>query len=260
MTSRDEKNGLPELGPGERIDALGRDGLRIIQNPGLFCFTTDVYLLAAFARPDPDDAVLELGSGSGAIVLLLAGRTKATRVVGLEIQEALVELARRNMALNGLAGRAEVIQHDLRVERALAPERFDLVVANPPYISLGAGCWSRHEPMALAKIELACTLADVVQAAARWLKDHGRFVLMHRPERLPEILAELLRLHLSPKQLVFIHPKPAEAANTILVEARSGARPGLTVGPPLFVRDERGAFTREMEEIFAGRWPRAAII
>lgn len=243
------------LQPGERLDALGRDGLRIIQNPSLFRFTTDAYLLAAFARPRPGATVLELGSGSGVAVLLLAARTEAARVVGLEIQPALAEMAARNIALNGLAARAEILQHDLRVARALDPERFDLIVANPPYIPAAAGLRSLSDPVALAKHEITCTLADTIQAAARWLKGRGRFILVHRPERLPEILAKLTGARLTPKRLALVHPKPGTDAGILLIEARNGARPGLSVSPPLFIRDGRGEFTREMEEVFAGRWP-----
>ena len=241
--------------PGERLDALGHDGLWIIQNPRMLRFTTDSYLLAAFARPTPGQTVLELGSGSGVVLFLLAKHTHAARLVGLEIQPALVEMARRNIELNGLAGRLTVHHQDLREPAALDPAVFDLVVANPPYITAGAGCQSPHNPLALAKHELACTLREVVQAAARWLKPRGRFVLVHRPARLPEILAEMGAVRLVSKTLALVHPRPGEAAGILLIEARLGARQGLTVCPPLAVRDAQGSFTREMEEVFAGRWP-----
>ena len=241
--------------PGERLDALGRDGLRIIQNPRLFRFTTDAYLLAAFARPKEGEQVLELGSGSGVVLILLAARTGLTRAVGLEIQPALAEMAGRNIALNGLEERAIVLQHDLRVAGPLDPPSFDLVVANPPYIPVTAGLQSPNQPLAQAKHELTCTLRDVVEAATRWIKRRGRFVLVHRPERLPEILAELTRVQLKPKKLALVHPNPMSPAAHLLVEAWSGARSGLVVDPPLCVRDSQGGFTREMEEVFAGRWP-----
>jgi len=234
---------------------LGRDGLRLIQHADFFPFTSDVYLLAAFARPGAGQAVLELGCGSGAVLILLAARTSAGRLNGLEIQPALADLARRNVALNNLADRVEIIQHDLRREIDPAPERFDLVVANPPYLPADAGSHSKSRAMLLAKHEITCDLHDVVQAGLRWLKDRGRLVLVHRAQRLPEILAELAATRLQPKRLTLVYPRPGTAATSVLVEARVGARPGLDVGPPLFVREAGGGFSPEMEEIFAGRWP-----
>lgn len=242
--------------PGERLDALGHDGdLWIIQNPRMLRFTTDSYLLAAFARPAPGQTVLELGSGSGVVLLLLAKRTQAARLIGLEIQPALVGMAQRNITLNGLAGRVEILLRDLREPAQLEPAAFDLVIANPPYLTVGAGCQSPHNPLALAKHELACTLRDVIQAAARWLKPRGRFVLVHRPARLPEILTEMNDARLTPKTLALVYPKPGEEAGILLLEAQAGARQGLAICPPLSIRDAQGSFTQEMEEVFAGRWP-----
>lgn len=241
--------------PGEHLDALGHDGLWIIQNPRMLRFTTDSYLLAAFARPAPDQTVLELGSGSGVVLLLLAQRTEAVRLVGLEIQPALVGMAQRNIGLNGLTGRVEILRQDLRESAELKPGAFDLVVANPPYITAGAGCQSPHDPLALAKHEIACTLREVIQAAARWLKPQGRLVLVHRPARLPEILTEMNVARLTPKTLALVYPKPGDEAGILLLEAQSGARQGLAICPPLSIRDAQGSFTQEMEEVFAGRWP-----
>ena len=251
-------NNPPEvtLLPGERLDALGHDGdLWIIQNPRMLRFTTDSYLLAAFARPAPGQTVLELGSGSGVVLLLLAKRSQAARLVGLEIQPALVGMAQRNIGLNGLAGRLEILHQDLRNPAALEPGAFDLVVANPPYITAGAGCRSPHDPLALAKHELTCTLREVIRAAARWLKPQGRFVLVHRPARLPEILGEMNGARLTPKTLALVYPKPGDGAGILLVEGQPGARQGLAICPPLAIRDAQGSFTREMEEVFAGQWP-----
>lgn len=244
----------PPLRPGERLDALGRDGLRIIQHPALFRFTTDAYLLAAFSRVRRGESVLELGSGGGVVVLLLAARTEASRVVGVEIQPALAGMAGRSIALNGLAERAVVLRHDLRTPLATA-SRFDLVVANPPYLSPGTGRPGPNDAVNSAKQEILCTLRDVAEAAARAVAGNGRFILIHRPGRLPEILDECRRVHLIPKRLAMVHPRPGRAAARLLLEARPGGRPGLAVDPPLCIRGDQGGFTPEMEEVYAGRWP-----
>ncbi|MCL6615128.1 MAG: methyltransferase domain-containing protein, partial [Firmicutes bacterium] len=195
------------------------------------------------------------GSGNGAVLLLLAGRTEAARVVGLEIQPVLVEMARRSILLNGLAGRAEVRLGDFRRDDALPPEPFDLVVANPPHIPAHGGTRSPLGALAMARHELACTLGEVIRAAARWLKKGGRLVMVHRALRLAEILVELEGARLVPKRLTMVHPRPGVPASLVLVEVHAGARAGLVVMPPIFVRDESGDFTPEMEEVFAGRWP-----
>ncbi|MGQ9779599.1 MAG: tRNA1(Val) (adenine(37)-N6)-methyltransferase [Bacillota bacterium] len=249
-------NGDILLLPGERIDALGPDGrLKIIQHPRLFRFSLDAYLLAAYARPRRGERVLELGTGNGAVLLLLAARTEAARVVGVEIQPVLVEMARRSILLNGLAGRITLYRGDFRREDALPRELFDLVVANPPHIPAGGGTKSPEGVLAVARHELTCTLPEVVEAAACRLREHGRFVLVHRAIRLPEIMAELGRLRLTPKRLTLVHPRPGAPASLVLVESSRGARPGLVVTPPLFVRERTGSFSPEMEEVFVGRWP-----
>lgn len=243
------------LHSGERLDALGRDGLRIIQHPGVFRFTTDAYLLAAFARAEAGESVLELGSGNGVVVILLASRTRAARVVGVEIQPALAGMAARSIDLNGLADRAAVLQHDLRAPLPNGPHRFDLVVSNPPYLPPGTGRPGSCVSVTLAKQEITCTLRDVTEAAVRAIAGNGRFILVHRPGRLPEIMDECRRVHLIPKRLALVHPRPGRAAAHLLLEARPGGRPGLTVDPPLYVRGEDGGFSPEMDQVFAGQWP-----
>ena len=242
--------------PGERLDALGPDGrLKIIQHPRLFRFSLDAYLLAAYARPRRGEEVLELGSGNGAVLLLLAARTEAARITGIEIQPVLVEMARRSILINGLAGRIRLYRGDFRHEEALPAGPFDLVVANPPHIPCGGGTKSPEGVLAVARHELTCTLAEVVQAAAARLRENGRFVLIHRALRLPEILAELAVHRFIPKRLTTVHSRPGRPATWVLLEAGRGARPGLVVTPPLFVREADGNFTPAMEEVFQGRWP-----
>ncbi|NLG83763.1 MAG: tRNA1(Val) (adenine(37)-N6)-methyltransferase [Firmicutes bacterium] len=241
--------------PGERLDALGPDGgLKIVQHPKLFRFSLDAYLLAAYARPRRGETVLELGSGNGAVLLLLAARTEAARVVGVEIQPILVEMAWRSILLNGLAGRIALYRGDFRQEKAVAEGPFDLVVANPPHIPAGGGTRSPAGVLAVARHELTCTLWEVVAAAARWVRDGGRFIMVHRAIRLTEIMATLTTWRFTPKRLTMVHPRPEAPASLLLVEACHGARPGLMVTPPLFVRDRSGTFTPAMEEVFGGRW------
>jgi len=244
------------LKEGERLDALGKDGrLRIIQNADLFQFTTDAYLLASFARPSASDLVLELGSGSGVVLLLLAARTGITGITGLEIQERLVEVAERNILLNQLSERAKILLHDFRQDSPLLSARFDLVISNPPYLRAGEGSPSMDMPITMAKQELNCVFKDIARAAKRWLRARGRFVLVHRPIRLPEIMAELEKVSLTPKKLVLVHPKPDAPAGLFLLEARGGAHPGLSIDPPLIVRGRDGGYTMEIEKVFAGEWP-----
>ncbi len=242
------------LQPGERLDRLGRQGLAIIQNPAKFKFTIDAFLLTAFVAARPDDRLLDLGSGGGVLPLLLAGQDGLRVVTGLEIQPELADMARRSARLNELEERITVLTGDLRQPPPeLAPNSFDYIIANPPYFPLDRGVPSENEALARAKFELSCTLEDLLQAAVRLIKGNGRLAMIYPSERLAELLAGLVRVHLTPKRLCLIHSRAAAPSNLALIEARPGAKAGLTVLPPRFVYDENGAYSESMNQIFLGK-------
>lgn len=236
--------------PGERIDDLQYGGLKIIQNPAYFCFGTDSVLLAAFTRIKKGETVADLGSGGGILSILLGGKNPAARIYALEIQEALAELARRSVEMNGLLN-VKVVRGDLKEAHRLLP-RCQAVICNPPYDRPGTGKLSASESCRLARHEILCTFADVARAAGRLLGDGGRFYCINRAERLAELAVTLKEHHLQPKELRFIHADILSPAKYLLLLAVKNGGPGLRVLKPLIVYDSDGNYTAEVQTIYTG--------
>lgn len=259
MTERENRRcPLPEgqadgslLRPGERLDDLQRGGYRIIQNPAGFCFGIDAVLLAGFAAEDirPDARVLDLGTGSGIIPLLLEARTQAGELVGLEIQPEYADMARRSAALNGLTRKISIVCGDIKEAGGLFPAAsFDVVTCNPPYMIGRHGIRNPKEPKAVARHEILCTFADAAGQAARLLRPGGSFDLVHRPFRLSEILVTLTRYGLEPKRMRLVYPRADMEPNLVLIKAVRGGKPRLSVEKPLILQERPGVYTEEMRE------------
>lgn len=235
----------------ERLDDLIIGNLKIIQNPQLFCFSLDAVLLANFTYLRPEEKVVDLGTGNGVIPLLLASKNKAQKIIGLEIQQPVAEMAARSVALNDLKGVIDIIQGDLKeAPTILGTGAFDVVTVNPPYRPLGVGEINLQDAHAIARHEICCTLEDVVQVGARLLKYHGRFYMVHRPDRLVDALYLLRQARLEPKKLKLIYPKAGRKPNMFLVEAMFGGRPGLEVLEPFFIYDQEGIHSKELLQIY----------
>ena len=241
----------PDLREGEKIDDLQRDGLSIIQNPGRFCFGIDAVLLSYFARAAGKDKVIDLGTGTGIIPILMSSRTKAEHFTALEIQEESADMAGRSVLLNGLEDRISVVTGDIReAGRMFAPASFDVVTCNPPYMRGGHGLVNPDEPKAVARHEILCTLEDVTAAAAHLLRSRGRFYMVHRPARLGEIFRSLTHHHLEPKRIRLVYPYAGREANMVLIEAVSGAGSGMHVEAPLIVYSAPGVYTDEVMDVY----------
>ena len=203
----------------------------------------DTVLLAAYVRLKPrgESSFIELGAAAGAVSLMLALRfPKNFRVLGLEIQPELEELAQRNRAESGLADRVSFRRMDLREYRNLPAGSFDGVVVNPPYEEEGRGRRSPSEATSIARQSVCCSLSDVVEAASWLLKNKGKFFAVFRAGRMAEFLALCVGKKLEPKRLRLVHPKMGEKANLFLLESLKGGGTGLTVERPLFVHDAAG--------------------
>ncbi len=246
----EQKQG-PLLRPGERLDDLQRNGYRIIQDPGRFCFGMDAVLLSGFASRGvkPGDRVLDLGTGTGILPILLAARTEASHLTGLEIQPESVDMARRSVALNGLNGRITVTEGDIReAGKYFAAASFDVVTCNPPYMPGRHGLPNPSAPKAIARHEVLCTFADAAAAAAGLLRTGGSFFLVHRPFRLAEILVTLSRCKLEPKRMRLVYPYADREPNLVLLQAIRGANPRLTIEKPLIIFQRQGVYTNEICE------------
>ncbi len=239
---------MEEIKTNERIDDLQWGGLKIIQDPNLFCFGTDSILLAWFTRVERGDTVADLGTGCGILSILIGGKNPKSHVYAVEIQKELFDMAKRSVALNGLKN-ITVVHGDLKNAPRIFP-RCNVVVSNPPYDRVGAGKASPNKSRRIARQETLATFRDIARAAARLLGDGGRFYFIHRSKRTAEIFADLRSVHLTPKTARFIHTRVQEKAQYVLVCAVKNGREGLEVPPPLVVSDGDGNYTQEVAKIY----------
>ncbi|NLJ40078.1 MAG: tRNA1(Val) (adenine(37)-N6)-methyltransferase [Clostridiales bacterium] len=241
------------INDGERIDDLEFKGLKIIQDPDAHCFGMDAVLLSHFAKAHPGEGVVDLGTGTGIIPILMSGRSKDTVFYGVEIQPPMADMARRSIELNALEDRIQIIKGDLKKSPdILGHGKYQLVTVNPPYKKLGTGILNPNKAKAVARHEVLCTLEDVLEAASKLLVKGGRFCMVHRPNRLADIMIEMKNHRLEPKRIRFVYPGLMKAPNMLLVEGQMGARPHLTLLPPLIVFQDNGQFTEELKEIYYG--------
>jgi tRNA1Val (adenine37-N6)-methyltransferase len=240
-----------KLKDGERLDELQRNGYQIIQNSRKFCFGMDAVLLSGFARVKPGERVLDLGTGTGIIPILLRGKTEGRDFTGLEIQEESADMARRSVAYNHLEDSISIVTGDIKEAAALfGAASFDVVTCNPPYMTGSHGLVNPELPKAIARHEILCTLEDVVRETARVLRPGGRFYLVHRPFRLAEIITTLVQYRLEPKRMQLVYPFVDKEPNMVLLEASLGGRSRITVEKPLIVYKEQGAYTDEIYDIY----------
>ena len=240
-----------EIKSTERVDDLQRNGYRIIQDPGRFCFGMDAVLLSGFAVVRKGERVLDLGTGTGIIPLLLCGRTKGDSFIGLEIQPESADMARRSVELNGLQHRIQILQGDLKeADRIFGKGSFRVVTCNPPYMTADHGLQNLELPKAIARHEVLCTLEDVILQASLLLQPGGRFYLVHRSFRLAEIMVCLCRHGLEPKRMKLVHPYVDREPNMVLLEALKGGRPRITVEKPCIIFQEPGVYTEELRTTY----------
>lgn len=239
------------LREGERLDDLQRNHYRIIQNPDKFCFGMDAVLLSGFARVSEGETVLDLGTGTGIIPILLEGKTQGKHFTGLEIQEESADMARRSICLNGQQEKISIVTGDIREASALfGASAFDVVTVNPPYMIHSRGLVNPDMPKAIARHEILCTLEDVIREGAKVLRPGKRFYMVHRPFRLVQIIRLMAEYRLEPKRMKFVHPLPDKEPNMILIEGVKGGGAHLKVEPPLIICSRPGVYTDEIYEIY----------
>lgn len=236
---------------GERIDDLQRNQYKIIQNSKKFCFGMDAVLLSGFAKVKEGEAVLDLGTGTGIIPLLLEAKTKGKHFTGLEIQEESADMARRSVAINDLTDKINIVTGDIKeASKLFGAASFHVVTSNPPYMNNNHGLTNPEFPKAIARHEIHCTLEDVIREAARVLKPGGRFYLVHRPFRLVEIITTLTSYQLEPKRMKMVHPFLDKEPNMVLIEAVKGGGSMMKVEAPLVVYKEQNVYTDEIYDIY----------
>lgn len=235
------------LKANERIDDLQRNGYQIIQNPEKFCFGMDAVLLTGFAYAGKKDLLLDLGTGTGIIPILMEAKYHPAHLTGLEIQEESADMARRSVALNGLSDTIDIVTGDIREAGSqMKSASFDCITCNPPYMIERHGLTNPEAPKAVARHEILCTLEDVVNAAAKLLKPGGHFFMVHRPFRLAEIMTTLSQCGLEPKRMRLVYPYVDKEPNMVLLEAVRGGKPRMTVEKPLIIFESAGVYTEEI--------------
>ncbi len=240
-----------ELKPNERIDDLQRNGYRIIQDPDRFCFGMDAVLLSGFASEAKGETLLDLGTGTGIIPLLMEAKTQIGHLTGLEIQEDSADMARRSVALNGLEDKIDIVTGDIKeADRYFRAASFDVVTCNPPYMIGQHGLTNPGSAKAIARHELLCTFEDVARVAARLLKPGGHFYLVHRPFRLAELIITMHEYKLEPKRMQMVYPFVDKEPNMVLIEAVRGGKSRMQVEKPLIVYSEPGVYMPEIYDIY----------
>lgn len=237
--------------PHERVDDLQRNHYRIIQDPGRFCFGMDAVLLSGFASVKPGEHVLDLGTGTGIIPILLKAKTKGEHFTGLEIQPESADMAERSVKLNGLTERINIVTGDIKEASSIfGASSFEVVTTNPPYMIGQHGISNPKDAKAIARHEILCDLDDILRESARLLKPQGRFYMVHRPFRLAEIFSKMIEYHIEPKRMKLVYPFIDKEPNMVLIEGLRGGRSRLTVEKPLIVYKEPGVYTDEIYDIY----------
>lgn len=237
--------------PGERIDDLERNGYKIIQNSEKFCFGMDAVLLSGFANVKKGESVLDLGTGTGIIPILLKAKTEGEKFTALEIQKESADMARRSVMLNNLGENISIVDGDIKeASQIFGRASFDVVTSNPPYMNDNHGLKNPDMPKAIARHEVLCSLEDVVREASFVLKERGRFYMVHRPHRLVEIINTLSKYRLEIKRMKMVHPFIDKEANMVLVEAIKGGNSFMKMEKPLIVYKEQGVYTEEIYDIY----------
>ena len=241
---------LPRNDSGETQDALFEGRLKVLQKKCGYRFSIDAFLLARFAKPRPMDRIIDLGTGCGIIPLILTFRHKVKKVIGVEMQPSLADLARRNVALNRLSARIKIWEKDLKsLEGKNGRGTFDLVLSNPPYRKVGAGRVNPRLEKAVARHEITATLEDVIRTAGDLLKEKGRLIMIYPASRAADLIEQMRKFHLEPKRLQFVHSHPRDEARLLLLEGLKEGRAQVRVLPPLFLYDSMGKYTPEAQEL-----------
>lgn len=236
----------------ETLDDLQLKGIKIIQKKNGFRFGVDAVLLANFSNVKKNARVIDLCSGTGIIPFILSGKTEAKNIVGIEIQEEFVEMSNRTSTINSLEDRVNFINEDLtNIKFLKTMEKAEVVTVNPPYKLQNTGIININDKNAIARHEICCTLEDVIIAARILLKDNGRFFMVHRPERIVDILTLMRKHKIEPKRIKLVHPKPDKAPNIVLIEGQRDGGSFFKFEDPLYVHMEDGSYSEEIKKIYS---------
>ena len=241
-----------ELKENEKIDDLELNNLKIIQNKDWFCFGMDSVILSDFAKNIKNNSnIIDLGTGTGILPILLSQKTNAKKLVGIEIQNDVANMAQRSIYLNNLEDKIEIICEDLKnIKKTYENKTFDVVVTNPPYKKIGTGITNENENKLISRHEITANLEDFISASSYLLKDLGTLYMVNRAERLVDVICLLKKYKIEPKEIIFVQPKQNKEPNIFLIKAVKCAKPFLKINKPIFVYDENGSYSQEILKIY----------
>ena len=238
----------------ERIDDLQYKGLKIIQNNKGFCFGIDSVILANFAKKIKNDSlVVDLGTGTGIIGILLCGKTSLKEITGIEIQKDVAEMAKRSIKLNKLENKFKIINEDIKEiisKKILEKNKYDVVITNPPYKEIGTGIINEDETKLISRHEVKANLSDFIKIASDLLNNKGEFYMVHKPERLVDIIQSLRENKLEPKEMRLVYARKNTDASLILIKAVKNGKKFLKIDEPIYIYDENGNYTKQIIEIY----------
>lgn len=247
------------LKQNEKIEDLQCDGLQLIQSDDEYRFTTDAVLLANFCKDMTGKLCVEFGAGSGVISLLLAKKKRPKKIVAIEIQPQLYDMAKRSVELNNLQGVITVVCADLKNAVDFVDKPADVVVCNPPYRKVGSGERQLDENIAICRHEIAVTLRDVVQSASKTLNNKGNFYLVHQAERICEIVALCNEYRIAVKEILPVCPRPDREPNLVLIRGVKCGESDCILHAPLYVLDEKGQYTPQAKAYYESHLSKSSL-
>ena len=241
-----------ELNENERIDDLEYKGLKIIQNKEGFCFGMDSILISDFAKQiKKNSVVVDLGTGTGIIPILLCGKTELKKVIGVEIQAEVAEMARRSIKLNNLESRFEILNDNImNLNKYFDKQSVDVIITNPPYKKKDTGIININEKKVISRHELTAELEDFIKISKDLLKDKGEFYMVHRPDRLVDIISIMRKYKIEPKIIRMVCPKKSREPNLVLIKGIKNAKSFLKFEKNLYVYNDDGNYTEEIYNIY----------
>lgn len=241
-----------ELNENERIDDLGLKNLKIIQQKDGFCFGIDSVLLSDFAKNIRNNSrVIDLGTGTGIISILLCGKTKLKNIIGVEVQEEVYNMAKKSIHLNNLENKFEVINENLiNLEKIYGKNSFDVVVTNPPYKKKDTGIINENEKKKISRHEITATLEDFIKITNTILKDKGEFYMVHRPERIVDIISLMRKYKIEPKEIRFVSSYIDKEPKMVLIKGVKNGQPFAKITNSLYIYEKDGSYSKEIKEIY----------
>ncbi len=241
-----------ELKENERIDDLEYKDLKIIQEKDGFCFGIDSILLSDFAKEiNKGNRGLDLGTGTGILGILLCGKTELSKIYGIEIQEHVAEIGRRNIKLNNLENRFEIINTDIKnLEGIFEKNSFDFIVSNPPYKQINTGKINKNDKKIISRHEITATLSDFIKISYKMLKDKGALYMVHRPDRFVDIMYEMRSNKIEPKEVKLVYPYEGREPNLALIKAIKNGGQFLRINKPLYIYKQNGEYTDDILKIY----------